>query len=317
MPFRITATEQAPAEARRVARERLGKAVEALCQNTPEGVHDARKRLKETRALLRLLRPALGKGLFREQNRLLRDLGRQLSDQRDLQALVEAWDGLAARSPDCFARDTMQAVRQRLVARASQTDSAGDRNALIAPLQAVLRDIDDWPLERAGFKLFRAGLQRSYSDGRHALKAVRQAPDDLRLHEWRKRVKDHWYQTRLLRDAWPAQLKARQKSLKKLAEQLGDDHDLAMLQALMDEQPRLFGPASVRRVIAESVEARRCQLQAQALRLGTRLYAERPKALTRRWAACWRVSASGLRLPRRCSGRAGQGAVSAPQSPRA
>ncbi|MCW2993878.1 MAG: domain containing protein, partial [Conexibacter sp.] len=117
-----------------------------------------------------------------------------------------------------------------------------------------------------------AGSVRAYAHGVDALAVARRDMTPENLHEWRKRAKDLWYQQRLLRDAWPEVLKAQADAADRLAKLLGDDHDLAELAAqLPDEDVPLAAIAEARSAI-----------QADAWRLGRRLYAEKPKAFGRR-----------------------------------
>lgn len=291
MAYRIDPRRAADREVRRIARETLGAAIASLAEGSPQGVHDARKRLKELRALLRLVREPLGKRAFAHANATFRETGQALSASRDSAALLECWDRLAAEEPATFAAPSWQAIRARLAAQVTPPpDTAREGQPLIGRLEAAHAAIDDWPLQGEGFLLLRDGVLRSYRDGRRALAAARRTPDDEHLHEWRKRAKDHWYQTRLLRDAWPGPLKARQKALKRLADTLGDDHDLAVLGTRLQEAPALFGNAATGEALAGLIRARRHRLQRQALRLGARLYADKPAALARRWARYWAVA---------------------------
>lgn len=289
MSFRIRPGEHAGREIARIFTGRLAAAVEALGTEGPKGVHDARKRLKEARALLRLARRPIGKEAFAAWNRRLRDLARLLSAQRDAAALVEAWDRLAAWDRRRFSSASMRRVRQRLEARVDAQDDAGRQRAEAATaLEEARREAENWRLDGEGFALFAAGVRRSYRDGRAALKKVRRksAHDELR-HEWRKRVKDHWYQARLLQEAWPELFAPLADALKLLSDRLGEDRDLALLSSLISEQPALFGAANTRRAIVAAVLERRTQLYAGALPAGERLYAERADALTLRWGRYW------------------------------
>jgi len=60
---------------------------EVKTDDTP--VHEMRKHLKKARAALRLVRKEIGRGLFREQNRCLRDVGRLTSDIRDAEVRLQ------------------------------------------------------------------------------------------------------------------------------------------------------------------------------------------------------------------------------------
>ncbi|MBB3103078.1 CHAD domain-containing protein [Azomonas macrocytogenes] len=292
MSLQIHACKKTDKEVVRLAGERLLKAAQALEEGSAEGVHGARKRLKETRALLRLVRKPLGRRQFDRENRQLRDLGRHLSEQRDAAALLESWDGLAEHDRRRFGSATMKRVRDRLAERVPQSSNAAQSHTeLLETLQHARDDISRLSLKGKGFALFETGVHRTYQDGRRALKNVAHQPSDEILHEWRKRVKDHWYQTRLLQQASPELFKERASQLETLSDWLGDDHDLAVMQALLRDQPALFGATNTRRSIATGITARRNDLYAKALELGDRLYSEKPKALVAHWAELWRSAA--------------------------
>ena len=81
MPFRFKLTEPFEEGCRRIAREQIER---AQCQLKAPGdpvaaVHETRKSLKRLRALLRLVRPALGEQTYREENAQLRSIGGSLS----------------------------------------------------------------------------------------------------------------------------------------------------------------------------------------------------------------------------------------------
>ena len=73
----------------------------------------------------------------------------------------------------------------------------------------------------------------------------------------------------------------------RLADLLGDDHDLAVLRSTLVELdgqiPRDLDP------VLGLIEHRRAQLQTEAMFLGERLYAEKPKAFVRRLRRYWRA----------------------------
>ncbi|NKQ11954.1 CHAD domain-containing protein [Pseudomonas sp. SST3] len=282
------------AEVRKVARQRIDKAIEALGvppAERGEGVHKARKRFKELRALLRLVREPLGDE-FKHENRRVRDLGRMLAESRDATAMLESWDLLMQRFAERLGEPASKQTRQRLQASARQAEgNAADLDDRIAQavseLHAVKASIDSWPLDATGFGLLAAGVERTYADGAAELAKVRSEPSDEQFHEWRKRVKDHWYQAQLLTPSWPMLMRLRADSLKRLADLLGDDHDLAMMQYLLREQPQLFGDQPVLERLGPAIAERRSELQRAALGLGDELYREAPRDLAARWRRYW------------------------------
>jgi CHAD domain-containing protein len=102
------------------------------------------------------------------------------------------------------------------------------------------------------------------------------------MHEWRKRVKDLRYASEAIdsRETRGGELARRADEL---AEALGEDHDLGVLDAWLREQRR-GGRRGVRRgakAVRRAIARRRRKLQRRALRKGERLYRARPKKFVR------------------------------------
>jgi CHAD domain-containing protein len=259
--------DEAPTDAiERVRREQLDAAAESLaCEADPvEAIHDARKRIKKTRALLRLARPGLSKKRYRRRNRALRDAGRAMSATRDADVLVETVDDLAERYAGQQPKTFFARIRKGLV-----TETEADPDAHADALRALADE--PWPLAELAPDDLAASLRHTYARGRKAFAKADREPTTTNLHEWRKRVKDLWYQQRLLEATWPGVMKAQAKEAKTLSKLLGSDHDLAVLAQHVDE-PEL----------TELIDTRRAELLADARDLGRRVYAERPKAFARR-----------------------------------
>ena len=261
------AFSELPAESvERVRREQLEAAAESLQRDEDpvEAIHDARKRIKKTRALLRLARPGLKPNAYRRRNRELRDAGRQMSDVRDADVLVETVDELAERFVGRHPKRFFAAIRDDL-ASSGEADPA-EHAARLAVLAR-----DEWPLRGLDADALADAITRSYTRGREAFERSTGQPSTENLHDWRKRVKDLWYQQRLLEATWPGVVKAQAKEAKRLSKLLGCDHDLAVLAGAVEE-PQL----------QQLIDERRAELLAEARALGRRVYAERPKAFARR-----------------------------------
>jgi len=255
MAYRLSLDDLA-ASVKHVAGDQLGGAAAGLedPRDPAEAVHDARKRIKKTRALLRLARPAMRADAFRAYNRELRDQGRALSGTRDADALAETVDELAEHNTRRVKRAHFMAVRGRFVAGAELPEHRVDELA---------RGVDHWPLGGISSATVRDALTTTYRRGR---KAAAKPPTTENLHEWRKRVKDLWYQARLLR------IKRLARDAKVLSKLLGSDHDLALLSSELPPGDPL----------QPLISDRRADLQKQARKLGERVFADTPKAFRKR-----------------------------------
>ncbi len=281
---------------RRCAREQLDRAIEELTagvhDDPVEAVHDARKALKKARSLLRLGRGALDSGERRRENAALRQAGRELSSARDAEVMLEATDDLADRFAGRVPQTAFDAIRRHLEARRDPARRRLLESGLTAQvaeeLKAVRSRIDEWSLSRDGWRALEPGLLRTYARGRKGLEQARSHPTVENLHEWRKRTKDLWYDLRLLKPIAPGIVGGAANEADKLSKLLGDDHDFAVLrQALV----RGAGELAVDIDAAlELIDHRREQLQADALILGRRLYAESPQVFVRRVRRYWKAS---------------------------
>jgi CHAD domain-containing protein len=287
--YRFRRGEAVPDAIARIARGRLDHGLDELrgaTNSSPEvAVHEARKDMKKLRALLRLARDELGEDIYRRENECFRDVARRLSGFRDADVMLATLDGL-----DGSFKDLRHSLKEHRRAHADRSDGA-----VIAELEEARVRVHGWPLARDGFEALEGGLRRIYRRGRRALEAVEHEPSTENLHEWRKREKDLWYHLTLLRGAWPATLEPAADEAHVLSERLGDDHDLAILHEWAYAQPDVAGLDG----FDEAVERRRAELQADALDLGRRLYAERPRAFAARLGGYWSAwrGVARLRVP--------------------
>jgi CHAD domain-containing protein len=288
MAYELSFDEEIAASVRRAAREQLGGAAAGLADGAANdgggAVHDARKRLKKSRALLRLVRPGMPAARFRGENRALRDRGRLLSGARDADALIETVDRVAERAAGRISTAALDALRAEFVAHAaSERETRAGLEDHAAGARALDARVADWPLERCDSATLVAGLTRSYARGRDAFRRGDRDPSTENLHAWRKRVKDLWYQQRLLRPAWPGMLKSQAAEAKRLSKMLGLDHDLAVLDDAIGARPA-HAPAAEAQVEAllEVIANWRAELLGEARALGRRVYAESPKRFRRR-----------------------------------
>jgi CHAD domain-containing protein len=290
--YRLKPREPLPEGVARIARGRIDHAIDELRGNsdsTPEeAVHEARKDLKKLRALLRMARGELGEDTFARENACFRDAGRELAGVRDRDVMLDTLKALELPNGLGWElRKTLQAHGAR--------DGDGARQAAASGVVAMLREargrVDDWPLERDSFAALEEGLERTYRRGRRDFKAARSAPSVEALHEWRKRVKELWYHHTLLRPIWPPVMQAVGDEAHELADRLGDDHDLAMLAAWVREH------ADADAEFFEAVDRRRGELQADAMTLGARLYADKPSGYVRRLRRIWKAAPTSVRAP--------------------
>jgi CHAD domain-containing protein len=297
LSFSLDPAAPVAAELRRNAREQLDSARAELsdgARNHHAAIHEARKACKRLRGLVRLARSGFGDKVYRRENAALRDAARRLSALRDADALLETYDGLDERFGAEVDRRRMVPVRRALATRRaalSEEELGRGIAACRADLEAVRARIPSWPLGGSDFDVLAHGFKRTYRRARKAMAAAYGAPSSERFHDWRKRVKYHRYHLELLAALWPRQVGGRRKEVRALGGMLGEEHDLAVLEATLAAEAGSFGTASAH-LVGGLARQRRTELRAAMQPLGMRLFAEPPKALARRFEAYWRAAQS-------------------------
>ena len=296
--FHLTAGEPVADGVRAVATDQLGRALAAIDADDVDphaSVHEARKRCKKVRALLRLVRDDVP-DTYDAVNAELRDTARLVSDERDAAAHVEAHDLLVERLGE-EALAPHAAVRERLVAYRDGPvlERVEDRLPAVRDrLAAARRRIDDWELpDGDAVDVLREGYERTY---RRARKRWRSATDEAtshHWHEWRKRVKYNRYHTNLLQQAWPPVMELREDLLHDLTDHLGDDNDLWELRDAVVDLDDLDD--DTRTAYVGLVDALRTRVQHEALPLAARCYGPPVDQEVDRVLGWWRVAVDEAR----------------------
>ncbi len=291
MPYRLITHEPLPTSVIRVAREQIALAAGSLTRDDlpPEiAVHQARKHFKKTRALLRLIRDPLG--LVRTQeNAHFRDLGRGLAPLRNADALIERFDQLTGHTPSTPILGSIRAalLAEREIIAEEHTDLETQIPEILARLREARERTSGWPTQNLDAKVIARGFARICRRGRKTMKTALAGRTIELFHEWRKRVKDQWYQTRLLQNVHPRMLHPRRKRLRRLAELLGEDHDLALLERKLRDRPDRYGRPQEVHTLLSLLTHRQARLRAHCQTLGRQIHKTSPhfldKHIRRRW----------------------------------
>jgi CHAD domain-containing protein len=281
-------------EVRRITLHHVSKALEALGGKSPSdtAVHTARKQLQRARASLRLMREALSDATYARVNTGLRDAARPLSPVRDKKMLLDALQKLASGyqgSALAVPLRTFETVLRRsyVEARAKLVGPLA-----LSPVRKALRQVHDgggrWRVARRGWSVLGRGLKRVYLAGRDTFSKAHRDSSVANLHEWRKQVKYLWHQLELLAPLWPGLIGELADQAHRLAEYLGDDHDLAVLREQVATHPGAFRDGDSQGALLALIDRRRVELLDKAIILGKRLYEERPEEFASRFGQYWR-----------------------------
>jgi CHAD domain-containing protein len=287
MGFRLKLREPLPDGLKRVFHEQIQAALE-LCRHPAKQrgvtVHEVRKHLKKLRAAMRLAIGEVGKNRHTQEDRCVRKIGRLVSDLRDaqvrLQTLIQLRDDTAKGSDESpFARTEELLSLER---ESFSAAFAGWQMQAIPQLERVEERLLKWPVEGLTWKQICGAVGKIYKRGQRGLAKTIKDMVPENFHAWRKRVKDLWYQLRILQPLNRVVLEEMAHDAEVLGELLGLEHDLDFLLARLEKES---GDEALHDELArlqKLIRKRGKQLRTNALELGRRFYAEPSKAFAKR-----------------------------------
>jgi CHAD domain-containing protein len=287
MGFKLKLREPLPDGLKRVFREQIESAL-VLCRHPAKQrgvtVHEVRKHLKKARAAMRLAITEVGKDRHAREDRCVRKIGRLVSDLRDaqvrLQTLIQLRDETAKGPGD----NPFPRIEELLSLERESFSAAfaGWQKQAIPQLERVEARLLKWPLECLTWKQICWAVGKIYKRGQRGLAKTINDPDPENFHAWRKRVKDIWYQLRILQPLNRMVLTEMAHDAEVLGELLGCEHDLAFLWERLEKE---CGDETLRDDLAHLerlIRKRGKRLRTNALELGRRFYAEPARAFAKR-----------------------------------
>jgi hypothetical protein len=97
-----------------------------------------------------------------------------------------------------------------------------------------------------------------------------------------------WHQLQVLKALRPGAIGKLADRAHKLADHLGDDHDLSVLRTKVATMADAFPDAASRGALLALIDRYRARLQHKAFALGRRLYGKKPGVFATRFARYWR-----------------------------
>jgi CHAD domain-containing protein len=288
MAFEFERTDRTvQAGVRRIVAEEIEAALAALDDEgrpLPERIHAARKAVKKLRGLIRLVRP--GFPAYATENAALRKAGRRLSGLRESEVARATLATLAEGAG--LSQAEMANIAAPLLDRRAAEHEALEQalDEFVAAMEAIRGRATKWRIKGKEFGAVERGLADTWSKARRALKRAAQRGRDEDLHDWRKRAKDHWYQTRLLFPIWQEAMAPHLAAADRLGVALGDYNDLSQIIRDLAEGD---GNDGARARLVEEAVRRRAALREETIPLGRRLFAGPSEALIRRWRAWWKI----------------------------
>jgi len=284
---------------RRICRKQMEGAIaiatgEKKTDDTP--VHEMRKHLKKARGALQLVRKEIGRGLFRQQDHLLRDVSRLTSEIRDAEVrlqTVQQLQGISQRRGRAH-YGRLEAMLMLELENFMAAFAEWQKQA-VPMLERAHEVVDCWPLDQFRYKQLRRAVQGAYKRARRALHNAEANPTAKSFHRFRTKAKTLWYELRILRPINPVVLKNLSDDLHSLNDLLGRAHDLSFLgERLRTEDQKSEWQRQGHKLLA-LIEVSQEDLQRGAAELAEHFFAERPRDFGARvasWLKDWENEAA-------------------------
>lgn len=202
-------------------------------------VHDVRVLMKKARSVVRLIAQQADTEFIGRERQALREVGRILCSWRDISVLRKALKSFKKRFPDIFSQLADNEKINILLKKpetakeltAAEKDSLG---LIVEILNKTGYRIRFEPLNRLDPQLLLKSLEATYTCVVNNYMICRNNPKPASLHELRKRTKDFLYQLWFFRPLNPSAVKALEKKLDLLTQNLGKYNDLTQLLKEID-----------------------------------------------------------------------------------
>lgn len=289
MAFQLDPAKDLNENVRWLGAQQIDAVLKRLAIKSKQGraVHEARKTMKRLRALLRLIRPALDKRTFRDNEQRLKEFGRMLSGTRDIQAMLECISKLEAAESEAAGQPVGIVLKEHLEILRQEAESHlhnNSRAALRKELRQIKKCFAGLNIEGDGTDIILTSIKKDYGAAAKAFHHAYEVEEDEAFHDWRKLVQRHWRQLLLIEGGWPSMLRPHINLVHELADHLGDEHDLYVLAERIRDAGKALGNQKQIKAYLALCRKRQDVLRMREKLLGERLFAEKPASLAERLA---------------------------------
>ena len=236
--------------------EEARRELDSIATRPVRAIHSLRTRMKNLRALLLLVKPRIPKPERRSVGALAGSLKDAFSTQRDAHVVAALRAKLAGRGES--------APREKMTPQSAERNRAAKADA-----SRLIRMVSKLRLHGLSWNEVLDGYLRSYRAGRKAMKACERKPTTEGFHDWRRPVKDLFFQSQVLQPLDGMQ--ARRRRADRLGDRLGMLNDLELLQG---EAKKSRGTA-----VSKHIAKKQRALKTAIFKSAAKLFEERPSEI--------------------------------------
>lgn len=215
--------------------------------DTSEAIHEARRSFKKCRAILRLMRDAMGYASYRRENISLREMQKELTQTRDAYVQFHLLAGFSEDHPELSKKSwfdmLLRHARTNYEMEMDRFLESGKAGEISGYARTKAEEVQNYELTGNGFEIIEGGLSRIYRQGLDMGRIIfSEEADPYEVHAFRKRGKYLQFQLSYLRTIAKPLFNAMSKSLEKLTENLGHYNDLYIATTRIQEYAEQNNP---------------------------------------------------------------------------
>jgi len=262
-----------------------------------DAIHEARQSYKKCRAILRLMRDAMGYASYYRENISLRDMQRELAQIRDADVQHRLITRLSERYPEygkkAWFKRMIEQARKNYDLEEKHFFKIGRGAEISCYTRSKAAQLEQYALTGEGFELIEGGLSRIYRQGRDMGNLIfSQEADPCEIHAFRKKAKYLQYQLYYLQTISRELFKGMSNTLKQLTEILGYYNDLhiactKILTCAAENKP----PHKKQGLLVISLREEMQKAKSDSKKIYEMLYLENPKQFINRIAHYWELHA--------------------------
>ena len=236
--------------------------------------------------MLRLIRPAVDPAFSNHENARLRTAAQLLSFARDTEVALGTLKTLPVSNQ--IDQDSVRSVRSGFEIKVERPNDLDETMAeLRRRLAQTRRNFHRLKLRGTEREILERGLRAVYRQGRNRMRDAIELGEDGAFHRWRIRAKNLYYELEFLESVWPKRLHRLVSRLSKLQDEIGLDHDAAVLRAWLKKTPENFGGSETVQRVVGCLDSQTQRLRKRVVPLGQKIWGEKPRRFARRVVRHW------------------------------
>lgn len=245
-------------------------------------IHNSRKRVKNIRAILKLIEDNIGSKTFKDLNTSLRNLNRNSANVRRAYVMIGIIDKEIKAISDGRTIKLLESLKsdieQNLISAQPKININQILTAYFDYFHSFEKKVEAWKFNRKDFTLIKIGLARIYDQGKQFSKQIKKNHDVLLFHEMRKNCKDLSYALDIIQKAWPVVLKSYNDQIKLLTDYIGDMHDLYEFKLMLNKNLSMNNSKGQRPILLNKIDERINSFMPITLKLAEKIFAERTES---------------------------------------